>query len=152
MNTTFAITNMQTVIRYTFVKYISLSFILLLHVVKFLVIAVGGEQLVVSTPFHDASFMEHADLIGIADGGETVGDGHGGAGLHQPFKSILHQTLALGVECRGGLVEDEDGWVLQDGTGDGDALAMMNSWALAIFAASSTCSRVALGTPKAMLL
>ena len=27
MNTTFAITNMQTVIRYTFVKYISLSFI-----------------------------------------------------------------------------------------------------------------------------
>ena len=51
-------------------------------------------------------------------------NGDGGAALHQSLQGLLHQTLALGVEGRGGLVEDEDGRVLEDGTGDADALAL----------------------------
>ena len=53
-----------------------------------------------------------------------MGDGYGGARLHQTFQGILHQSLALGVECRGGLVENQDGRVLQDGTGDAYSLAL----------------------------
>ena len=53
-----------------------------------------------------------------------MGDGHGGTRLHQPLKGILHQSLALGVECRGGLVENQDGRVLQDGTGNAHPLAL----------------------------
>ena len=53
-----------------------------------------------------------------------MGDGHGGTGLHQSLQGILYQALALGVEGRGGFVEDEDRGILQDGTGDADALTL----------------------------
>ena len=53
-----------------------------------------------------------------------MGNGHGGARLHEPFERILHQTFALGVECRCGLVEDEDGRVLEDGTRNAHTLAL----------------------------
>src|SRR3712207_985076 len=68
--------------------------------------------------------MEHAYLVSILDGGEPMGNGHRGAGLHQPLQSVLHEALTLGVEGRGGLVEDEDGRVFQDGPGYADTLAL----------------------------
>lgn len=74
--------------------------------------------------FHYFSFIEHADFVGVLDGGKAVGDGNGGAGLHEPFERFLHEAFAFGVECRGGFVEDEDGRILEDGAGDGDALAL----------------------------
>ena len=36
----------------------------------------------------------------------------------------MHQSLAFRIEGRGGLVEDEDRRILQDGTGDADTLAL----------------------------
>ena len=75
-------------------------------------------------PFYDAPFMEHTDLVCVLDGTQAVGDGYRRTGLHQTFESILYQSLALRVEGRGGFVEDEDGRVLQDGTGNADALAL----------------------------
>ena len=62
------------------------------------VITVYGQQLIVRATFHDASLMQHTNLIGISDGGEPVGNGHGGTRLHQSFQRILHQSFALGVE------------------------------------------------------
>ena len=97
---------------------------LLLHFMQFFVVAVLGEQSLVGAAFYDASVMDHTDLIGILDRTQTVGDGYGGTRLHQTLQSILYQTLALGVESRGGFVEDEDGRILQDGTGDADTLTL----------------------------
>ena len=91
---------------------------------KFLVITVLGEETLVGAAFHDLSVVEHTDLIGILDRTQTVGDGHRGTRLHQTLQGILYQALALGVEGRGGFVEDEDRRILQDGTGDADALAL----------------------------
>ena len=39
-------------------------------------------------------------------------------------QALLDQPLALGVEIAGGLVEDEDARIGQDGPGDGQALAL----------------------------
>jgi hypothetical protein len=64
------------------------------------------------------------DAVGVADGRQAVGDHQGGAALHQPFQRRLHQRLALGVERRGGFVQQQDRRVLQEGAGDGDALAL----------------------------
>ena len=67
--------------------------------------------------------FKHGDAVGAADGAEPVGDHEDGASLHEVGQRGLHQRLALGIECRGGLVENENGRVLEDGAGDGHALA-----------------------------
>ena len=96
----------------------------LLHVVQLLVIAVYLEQLVVGTPLYDTALVEHADFVAALDGRESVGYGDGGAGLHESLQRLLDQSLALGVERRGGLVEDEYGRVLEYGAGYADALSL----------------------------
>ena len=63
------------------------------------VIAILGYQVFMSASLYDTSFMEHTYLIGILDGAQAVGYSHCGACLHQFLKSILYQSLALGVEC-----------------------------------------------------
>ena len=88
------------------------------------IIAVLSEQTLVGAAFYNLSVVEHTDLIGILDRTQTVGDGYGGTRLHQTLQSILYQTLALRIEGGGGFIEDEDRGILQDGTGDGDTLAL----------------------------
>ena len=73
---------------------------------------------------HNLAFVEHTYLVGILDGRQSVGNGDGGAALHESFECFLHQALALGVECRGGLVEDEEVGVEQQCPSDADALAL----------------------------
>ena len=96
----------------------------LLHVVETFVVAAEGEELLVGSALHDAAFVEHAYFVGVFDGREAVGNGYGGARLHEAFEGFLHETFALRVERRGGLVEDENGGVLQYGARYGDALAL----------------------------
>ena len=88
------------------------------------VIAILGYQVFMSASFYDASLVEHTYLVGILDGAQAVGYSHRGACLHQFFKSILYQSLALSVEGRCSLVKDEDRWILQNGTGDADTLTL----------------------------
>ena len=55
---------------------------------------------------------------------EAMRDDDHGAALHQVGQRGLHQRLALGIERRGGFVENENGRVLEDGAGNGHALAL----------------------------
>ena len=88
------------------------------------IISILGDKFLVRTTFHNLALVQHANLVGMLDGTQSVSHSHGGASLHQLFESILYQTLALCIECRGSLVEDEDRRILQDGTGDADTLAL----------------------------
>jgi hypothetical protein len=53
-----------------------------------------------------------------------VGDDQRRAVLHDVVQRVLDMALRLGVERRGRLVENQDRRVLQDGAGDGQALAL----------------------------
>ena len=53
-----------------------------------------------------------------------MSDNQRGAVLHQVVESILYQTFRFGVECRCGFVENQYLRVLEDGTGNADALAL----------------------------
>ncbi len=53
-----------------------------------------------------------------------MGDHDGGATPHDLGEGIPDLVLLGGVHRRGGVVEDEDPGVGQDGAGDGDALAL----------------------------
>ena len=60
---------------------------------------------------HDTSPAEDKDDVRVPDGGEAVGDGDGGAALLGPLQRLLHHLLALRVQRRGGLVQQQDGRV-----------------------------------------
>ena len=93
-----------------------MNILLRLHIVQLLVISVLADEFVVGAPLHYLSLVEHAYLVGILDGGESVGYRHGGARLHQSFQSVLHESLALCVESRCCLVEDEYRRILEYGS------------------------------------
>ena len=61
----------------------------------------------------------------VGDAGLGAGPGRGArpALVHQAVDRLLDQVLALGVHLAGGLVEDQDRGVAQDGAGDADAAA-----------------------------
>ena len=76
------------------------------------------------TLFHDALLAQHKDTVVVLDGGQAVGDGQGGAAVRQLFKALPHKDLALVVQCAGGFVQNQDGRVLQEYPGNGDALLL----------------------------
>ena len=75
-----------------------------------------------SAAFDDASVFQYQNLVGIADGAEAVCDDETCATAHESLESLLDQSLGGGVDTGGGLVENEDGRVLQQRAGDADAL------------------------------
>ena len=82
------------------------------------------DQFLVRADLADAPFFQHHDLVGAADGGEPVRDHDHGAVRHQIGQRPLHQHFGFGIEVRGGLVQNQDGRVLEQRAGDGDALPL----------------------------
>ena len=72
----------------------------------------------------DASVIDDDDLVGVVDRAQTVCDDYRSTALQQLVEGVLHEFFALGVECRGGLVEDQDVGVLEHRAGDREPLAL----------------------------
>ncbi len=72
----------------------------------------------------DLAVLHDQDDVGAADGREPVGDDEAGAVGPQPVHGFLDLDLGAGVDGAGGLVEDEDGRVGEEGPGDGQQLLL----------------------------
>ena len=83
-----------------------------------------GHQLLVAAPLGHGALVEHEDLVAVYHGGEPVGDDDAGPAPGGLVEGAHDGGLGDGVEGGGGLVEDEDGRVLEDGAGDGHALLL----------------------------
>lgn len=59
--------------------------------------------------------IENRDRVGVADGRKPMGDDDGGAIAHQRGERLAHLGFADRVKVRGGLVEDEDRSILEEG-------------------------------------
>ena len=81
-------------------------------------------QVVVGTAGDNASAFHDGDAVGAAHGRRAVGDDQDGSILGQGAQCLLDLGLGLGIGHGGGLVEQDDGGVQQDGAGDGDALLL----------------------------
>jgi hypothetical protein len=79
--------------------------------------AAGGEEGLVAPGLDDRPVIEDDDPIGALDGAEAVGDDDGGAPGLELLERLLDQVLALRVEGRGRLVEEEDLGVAEDRPG-----------------------------------
>lgn len=74
--------------------------------------------------FHDSPVLQHRDDISVVNGGEPVRHHDGGAVPHDPLQRVLDHALRLHVQRAGGLIEQQDGRILYDGSGDGDPLLL----------------------------
>ena len=75
----------------------------------------------------DPAALEHADAIGVADGGEAVRDQDGGAMPRRGEQAIEDLRFPAHVELCGGLVEQHDAGAQRDGgqrPGERDALPL----------------------------
>src|SRR5690349_9899912 len=72
------------------------------------VAAADRHELVVRAELDDAAVLEHADAIGVANGGEAVRDKDGGAVAGGGEEAVEDFGFAAHVELGGGLIEQHD--------------------------------------------
>ena len=92
--------------------------------IEFGVIAVAGYELVVGTLLHYASLVEDGYGVGVADGGNAVGDEDGSAPLHDFAEVVEDLVFGVGVNAGESVVENEDSRAAEQGAGYGGALLL----------------------------
>ncbi len=75
----------------------------------------------------DPSRLQDNDTIGVLDGRETVCDNESGATTQKLAQALLYQHFREGINVGGGLVEDEDARIGEQGAGKRDELALLFS-------------------------
>ena len=70
------------------------------------------------------SVLNDNQLIGIAEGGESVGDHNGGLSTGENAEGVLNQLFGFGIHGRGGFVQNQDLGITENGAGDGDSLPL----------------------------
>src|SRR6185437_8180574 len=82
------------------------------------------KKLGVRARLQDDTRIQNDDPVSLLDRRQPMGDDKGRAVANQLRQGGLDVPLGLGIERRGGLVEDENRSVFQKRPGDGDALAL----------------------------
>lgn len=83
-----------------------------------------GQQLAVGAFLEDGAALDDGDRVAVLDGGEAMGHHDGGAPHHDPVQRVLHDLLRVRVQRAGGLVQQQNARVLQNGPRDGDPLLL----------------------------
>jgi hypothetical protein len=78
----------------------------------------------VRAALHHGPVVDDDDLVGAHHGRQAVGDHDDGAAAHQRPDGLLHGDLGLGVQRRGGLVEQHHRCVLQEGRAHGSRVSL----------------------------
>lgn len=81
-------------------------------------------QTILLPHLHDASVTHDTDEIRRLDGAQPVGDDQHGATPGDPIQRLLHHSLGLCIQSTGGFIQNQDSGVLDQGSGDGDALLL----------------------------
>src|SRR5436190_2380602 len=72
----------------------------------------------------ETTFLEDQDSIEVAHRRKAMRNGDDGAAAHEAAQRLADQLFAVAIQRRGRLVEQEEGRVLEEGAGDGDALSL----------------------------
>ena len=82
------------------------------------------QQRVVGALLKDLPLLEDDDAVGLFDGGRPVGDDDGGAVPEYLLQAFLNLGFGERVHAGGGLVEQEDGRILDQHARQGDQLTL----------------------------
>ena len=89
--------------------------------------SLGRYQRSMISLFHDPAPIQDKDLVCVADGGESMGDDEAGASIQQVGQRFLNESFGGVVHTCCGLIEDENGWILEQGTRDRKALLLADT-------------------------
>ena len=92
--------------------------------VQLVVLALLRDQLVMRTTLDDVAVVEHHDHVGIAHGGQAVGDDEDRTALHQVIHTSLHNLFSTRINRGRGLVKDQRRRIGHRRASDGDQLAL----------------------------
>jgi hypothetical protein len=76
------------------------------------------------TALDDAPIVHHEDDVGLSHGGEPMRDDQRCPSVKCGGERLLHRRLALGVQVRGGLIEDHDARALEQEPSDRQTLLL----------------------------
>ena len=83
-------------------------------------------------PLDDPAVVQHHYGVGVADGGEPMGDDEHRPPLHQLIHAPLHQSFGTGVDGGGSLVQNQHRRVGDGGPGNSQKLALALAELLAV--------------------
>jgi hypothetical protein len=86
--------------------------------------ALGVHEFHMCPVFDHDTFVNHVDHISLLDRRQAMRYSNGRASLSCSVKCRLDHLLGLRVQGRGGLVEQQDLGVAEQGAGDGDTLLL----------------------------
>lgn len=92
--------------------------------VKACVIAIERQQLGMTPALDNTPLIHDENQIGLLDRRQTVGDHQRRTPLHHLIQGSLDMPLGLRVQRRGRFVENQQGCILEQRTGNGQALAL----------------------------
>ena len=91
---------------------------------QFAVNAVPLQERLWRAVLDDLALLQNDDAIEIAHRRQAVGDGNDGAAAHQAAQRLADQLLGFAIQRRGGLVEQQQRRVLQEGARNRDPLPL----------------------------
>ena len=77
---------------------------------------------------------QHYDPVCARNGTHPVGDDEDGFVLYEPGQSLLNGSFVLHVQTGGGFIQQNDGRILQESAGNGNALTLAAGKSAAILA------------------
>ena len=95
-----------------------------LECVELFIGAACRHQLLVGAALGDMAVHHDGDLVGVADGGETVRDDEGGASLAELVECLLDEHLGGVIECTGCFVQNQNGGILEENACDAQSLLL----------------------------
>ena len=72
------------------------------------VYAVLCDQLLMCTALCNAAVVHHKNLVGVPDGGQSVGNGEDGFAVGQLGDRLLNEMLIFRVDAGGGFVQNDN--------------------------------------------
>ena len=88
---------------------------------------VVAQQLLMGTLLHQASLLQHVDIIGHLHGRKAVADQHGAPSTHQLAKLVKQFGFRLWVECAARFIEHDNAGLAKKCAGDGDFLPLADA-------------------------
>ncbi len=70
------------------------------------------------------AILQHNNLVCTCHGTHPVSDDENGLVFDEAGQSLLNRRFVLNIQTCGGLIQQDDGRILQEGAGDGNALTL----------------------------